>query len=310
MSTIDWNLARAFAATARAGSLSAAARLLALTQPTLSRQVAALEAQLGVALFERIGKRLVLTEAGLGLLAHAQSMAAAADAMALAAVGTTQTLTGRISISATDVVSAYLLPDIVARIRREAPQMTIAVVSSNSLSDLRRREADIAIRHVRPTEPELIGQLACEMTANFYASDTWIARNGMPTGAAALHAVDLMGIEPVEQFAAHLSKAGIPVLAERIRVVSENSVVLWQMVQRGLGIGVMLREVAERTPGVTRLLPGQPATPVPVWLVSHRELRTSRRVRLVFEILADELRRLAIGDAPGRTGSRRRKRPA
>lgn len=149
MNRIDWNLARAFCATADAGSLSAAARKIGLTQPTLSRQVAALEDALGVTLFERIGKKLVLTDAGLGLLEHAQAMAAAADAMTLAAAGKVHEIAGRVTVSASDAISAYLLPDIVARIRQQAPQIRLVVVASNSISDLRRREADIAVRHVQ-----------------------------------------------------------------------------------------------------------------------------------------------------------------
>lgn len=298
MTSIDWNLARAFSATADAGSLSAAARKLGLTQPTLSRQVAALEAALGVTLFERIGKRLALTDAGVGLLEHARMMASSADAMALAAAGKAEDVSGRVTISATDAVAAYLLPDIVARIRVAAPQITVVIISSNSLSDLRRREADIAIRHVRPTEPELIGRLVCEMSARFYASADWIARNGAPRSVEDLRTADLVAFEPVERFVAHLNGAGVPVSAEQVRISSENSVVVWEVVRRGLGVGMMLTEIADRVPGMVRLLPQLPATPVPVWLVAHRELRTSRRVRLVYEAIASALTR----DAPRRSG--------
>ena len=290
MNGIDWNLARAFCATADAGSLSAAARKIGLTQPTLSRQVAELETSLGVALFERIGKRLQLTDAGLALLEHARAMAAAAEAMALAAAGKSQEVAGRVTISASDAISAYLLPDIVARILDQAPQITLVIVASNAISDLRRREADIAIRHVRPTEPELIGRLVRETTAHFYAAQSWVARNGSPRTVTELAEADILGFEPAERFEEHLISAGIPITPDSFRIVSENSVVLWEMVRRGLGIGMMLREVAERTPDIVRLLPDLPGTPVPVWLVSHRELRTSRRVRLVFETLAEELR--------------------
>ena len=290
MNGIDWNLARAFCATADAGSLSAAARKIGLTQPTLSRQVAELETSLGVALFERIGKRLQLTDAGLALLEHARAMAAAAEAMALAAAGKSQEVAGRVTISASDAISAYLLPDIVARILDQAPQITLVIVASNAISDLRRREADIAIRHVRPTEPELIGRLVRETTAHFYAAQSWVARNGAPRTVTELAEADILGFEPAERFAEHLISVGIPITPDSFRIVSENSVVLWEMVRRGLGIGMMLREVAERTPDIVRLLPDLPGTPVPVWLVSHRELRTSRRVRLVFETLAEELR--------------------
>jgi DNA-binding transcriptional LysR family regulator len=295
MDQVDWNLARAFCATADLGSLSAAARKLGLTQPTLSRQVAAFEAALGVTLFERIGKRLVLTDTGSGLVDHARAMAGAADAMALAAAGRSQDVTGRVTISATDAVSAYLLPGLVARIREKAPQITLVIVASDSISDLRRREADIAIRHVRPTEPELIAKLVGEMTAHFYAAESWVAKNGMPESVAELCSAELLGFEPVDQFVEHLHAVGIPVSADRFRIVSGNSVVLWEMVRRGLGICMMLKEIAHLMPGVIRLLPAAPVITVPVWLVSHRELQTSSRVRLVFDTLAEELSRSAAG---------------
>jgi DNA-binding transcriptional LysR family regulator len=293
MDQLDWNLVRAFCATADSGSLSAAARKLQLTQPTLSRQVAALEAALGVTLFERIGKRLVLTDTGLGLVEHARVMAGAADTMALAAAGRSQNVSGRVTISATDAVSAYLLPGLVARIREKAPQITLVILASDSISDIRRREADIAIRHVRPTEPELIARLVGEMTAHFYAAESWLAKNGVPGSMAELCEADLLGFEPVEQFTEQLRAAGIPVSADRFRIVSGNSVVLWEMVRGGVGICMMLKEIAELMPGVIRLLPALPGIKVPVWLVSHRELHTSRRVRLVFDTLAKELSRSA-----------------
>jgi DNA-binding transcriptional LysR family regulator len=306
MRELDWNSARAFCATADEGSLSAAARKLRLTQPTMSRQVAALEAGLGVTLFERVGKRLVLTDAGRGLLEHARTMAAAADAMMLAAEGKSQDVTGRVVISATDAFSAYLLPEIIEHIRELAPQITLVVVATDSISDLRRREADIAIRHVRPTEPELIGRLVVEMTAHFYASDSWVARYGLPRTVADIGKVNLLGFEPVERFVEHLSKAGISITTDQCCIVSANAVALWEMTRRGLGVGMMLRECAERMPGLVRLLPDLQGTPVPVWLVTHRELHTSKRVRLVFDAIAEKLSRRSGGDGGPR---RRRKTP-
>ncbi len=306
---LDWNLARAFCATAEAGSLTAAARRIGLTQPTLSRQVAELEAALGVVLFDRIGKRLRLTEAGRGLLGHARAMDAAAEALAIAAAGTSQAVEGRVTVSATEAIAAWLLPDLVARLRHAAPGVTLAIIASSSLSDLRRREADIAIRHVRPTEPELVGRLLHDSTAHFYASRSWVAAHGAPGTVAELRAADLLGFEPAERFAGQLRAVGIAAAAERFRVTSENAVVLWEMVRRGLGIGMMLREVAARTPEVVRLLPDLPGVPVPVWLVSHREVRTSRRVRLVFDMLAEILRPGGGGDLDAGWRARRDSNP-
>ncbi|WP_372424715.1 LysR family transcriptional regulator [Salinarimonas chemoclinalis] len=289
MDGLDWNLIRAFRATAQAGSLSAAARRIGATQPTLSRQVAALEAVLGATLFDRIGKRLVLTDLGRSLLEHAQAMGTAADAMALAAAGRAADVSGRVTISATDAVCAHLLPDVVARLRREAPRVTLVLLASNALSDLRRREADIAVRHVRPTEPELIGRKVAEMTAHFYAAESWIARRGRPRTLAEVPAGEILGFEPLARFVEHLAAEGHTVAEEDVRIVSENAVVLWELVRRGVGVGIVLEGIAERLGGLVRLFPDAPGTPVPLWLVTHREMRTSRRVRVVFETLAEGL---------------------
>lgn len=292
---MDWNLARAFCATAEHGSLSAAARRLGLTQPTLSRQIAALETGLGVMLFERLGKRLAITEAGLSLLEPARAMAAAAEAMTLAAAGTAREIAGPVSISATDAVSAYLLPDLLLRLRREAPQITFVIVATNAVSDLRRREADIAIRHVRPHEPDLIARQVGEIRAYFYAAESWLAANPAPGSPADLAEGALLGFEPASEFTRILAAAGLDIPADRLRILSGSAAVLWEMVRAGHGVGLMLEAVAARTPGVTRLFPEWPGFPTPLWLVCHRELRTSRRVRLVFDMLAEELERLAAG---------------
>lgn len=284
---LDWNLARAFLMTAETGSLSAAARLLGLTQPTLSRQVAEFEAQLGVALFERIGKRLAITEAGQSLLEHARAMSEAADAMALAASGQSQAIEGRVRISATDGYCAYILPEIVERIHAEIPEVTIDLVSSDSLSDLRKREADIAVRNVRPDGDELIARLVRESTAHLYASEAWVRRRGMPASPKAILSKDVVCISDPELFAQYVRAVGVSASAKDFRLVADNAVVAWELVKRGLGVGFMMREIADRTAGVIELFPGKPPIDVPVWLVTHRELRTSRRIRAVFDLLAE-----------------------
>ena len=136
MTNLDWNQLKAFLETAETGSLSAAARKLGLTQPTLSRQVAAIEQHMGVTLFERVGKAMVLTPTGLDLLEHARAMGAAAEALGLAATGRSEAVGGVVSVSASDAVAAYLLPPIVQRLRAQEPGIAVEVISSNALSDL------------------------------------------------------------------------------------------------------------------------------------------------------------------------------
>lgn len=290
MNDLDWNHLRALYMTAETGSLSAAARRMGLTQPTLSRQIAALETCLGVTLFERIGKRLALTETGLGLVAHVRAMDEAAAQAHLSATGRSETAEGRVSISVTDAYATYVLPPIVATIRERAPQITLVIVATNQLSDLRRREADIAIRHVRPEEPELVGRLIGTSTAGFYASRAWAARHGHPKHLADI-ASDLIGFDEGDRFSAHMRNLGIPVEDSDIRLISESAVVVWELVRQGLGVCAMLREVARRTPDLVELFPNLAPIEVPLWLVTHREVRTSRRIRLVFDILAEELTR-------------------
>lgn len=297
MDGIDWNWVRAFRATAEAGSLSAASRQLGLSQPTLSRQVAALEEQLAVTLFERVGKRLILTAGGAGMLEHARQMAAAAEALALGAAGQASELAGLVRLSVTDAVATHVMPGIVERLREEVPQVTVVVIATDALSDLRRREADIAIRHVRPTEPELIGRLIGELAAHLYASDAWIARHGLPRAAADLVGASVLAFDPVEQFVGHMELQGIRLGPEQCSVVSNSASALWEMTHRGIGVGVVLDIAAARMPGLRKLLPELSRVPVPLWLVTHRELQTSRRIRLVYDVVADELRRLVVSGA-------------
>lgn len=289
MRSLDWNHLRAFHATATAGSLSAAARQLGLTQPTLSRQVQSLEEQLGVALFERPGRKLVLTPTGHEMLEHIATMADAAQAAALTATGNIQELRGRVRISASDSVAAYLLPEAVARLRAEAPRLTIEILAANTLSDLHRREADIAIRHQSPDRPGLTGQHLRDTEAGFYASEDWIARNGMPPTLADLAGDDLLGFDNTDRFSAYLRGTGIPMDADDFRLVSSSSITVWEMVKRGLGVAPMLCDIAARTPGVVRLLPDLAATPVPIWLVTHEAMQASPRIRLVLKVLGEEL---------------------
>ncbi len=285
----DWNQLRAFVATAEAGTLSAAARKLGLTQPTLSRQVAALEESLGVTLFERLGKSLVLTDTGTDLLEHARLMKEAAEMLALGASGRAQEIEGVVSISASDGMATYILPDIVSRIRAEEPRLVIEIVASNALSGLKRREADIAIRHVRPAQPDLVGKLVREATASFYASRKWVAQHGHPANAAEVEDAEFIGFDSAGRTLEYLRSLGLNLSPRNFHVICENSSVTWEMIKRGVGIGVMGDDIAASEECVVRILENVPLIRFPIWLVTHRESRTSRRIRLVFDILAREL---------------------
>ena len=292
MMTTDWNHIRAFHATATTGSLSAAARHLGLTQPTLSRQVAALEASLGVVLFERVGRKLVLSQIGAQMLERITVMADAVDLIELTASGQVQEISGKVSISATDTYSAYILPAMIERIRQEAPQITIEVVATNELSNLHQRDADIAIRHVAPDRSGLIGQHIRDTEAYFYASNAWLARNGVPSQLSDLTHAGLIALQDTTRFSGYLQDIGIPIVPADFRLVANSPVTAWEMVKRGMGVAPMLQEIADRTPGVTRLLPDMPPISVPIWLVTHVQMQSSPRIRLVQASLAEKLARM------------------
>lgn len=301
MDQIDWNQLRAFLHAAETGSMSAAARHLGLSQPTLSRQVAAIEQHLGVALFERIGKSLQPTATGLALLDHARAMGAAAEELGLAASGHAQAVDGVVSVSASDMVAAWLLPPLLRPLLDEAPGLRIEIVTTNAISDLRRREADIAVRHVRPSEPELIGRLLRDTSAGFYASKDWVRRHGHPRTAADAAAHRFIGADRQDRYLGYLQAHGLPLNEQAFSCYAENSNTAWALVRQGLGIGAMMDEVADACPDVVRVLDDVPPVRFPIWLVTHRELRTARRIRLVFDHLAAALSQPA-GRSEGTAG--------
>jgi DNA-binding transcriptional LysR family regulator len=287
--SFDWNQVRAFLATVETGSLSAAARALRSTQPTLSRQVAALEAELGVMLFERVGRSLSLTEPGRALLAHVRTMGEAAQHISLIASGQSQAVDGLVRVTASDVMSAYILPPILKRLQEAAPGIDIEIVASNDVNDLARREADIAIRHVRPDQPDLVARQCASTTSCLYAATSYLDRHGRPDRASDLARAEFVGLTDTTRFLAELNARGLPLTERNLKWRTGSIVVAWELVKQGFGIGVMAREVAASTPGIESVLPGLASFPVPVWLVAHRELHTSRRIRVVFDVLAEAL---------------------
>lgn len=289
--TFDWNRARAFLVTAEEGSLSAAARALGMTQPTLGRQVDALEAELGVVLFERVGRGLTLTPSGLDLLDHVRAMGEAANLMSLAASGQSQSLEGPICISAGEVDAAFLLPPILARLRAEEPGITIEVVATNATSDLQRREADIAIRSFRPTQPDLIARKVRDGRGRLYATPGYLDRIGNPSATDDLSAVDFIGFDRTDELIGYLNGLGLKLTQANFPLVSANQLFQWEAVKQGLGIGVMSEDVGDAEPLVRRALPDLAPVPFSIWLTAHRELSTSRRMRFVFDLLAEELSR-------------------
>lgn len=285
----DWNRARAFLVTAEEGSLSAASRALGMTQPTIGRQVSALEEELGVTLFERVGHGLVLTPSGMELVEHVRSMGEAASRVSLAATGNSQSIEGSVCISASEVDAAFRLPAIVAKLRRLEPGIDVEIVATNAESDLRRREADIAIRSYRPTQSHLIAKQIGTIGGGIFATPAYLDSLGNPQTPEQLAKADFVGFNRSGELIEAMKLFKITLTQKNFPIISQNHLIQWEHVKQGLGIGVMTIDIAAREPKVVRVLPQFPALPVPVWLVAHREIHTSRRVRFVFDLLAAEL---------------------
>lgn len=293
--SFDWNQVRAFLATAEEGSLSAAARALGHTQPTLSRQVSALEADLGITLFERAGRAMALTTAGLELLEHVREMADAATRISLSASGQSQTIEGRVVITATSTMATYHLPAIIKKIHAIAPNIQIDILPSNEVRDLTRREADISIRHARPEQPDLIAKLVFETCAHIYAATEYIDQVGPITCLNDLSRLQFIGLDQNDRMLEGVREYGLELSADQFRFNSPSGTVLYELVRLGLGASIILKEIEAQASNVIPILPEAFKIPVPVWLVTHRELHTSRRIRVVYDILAEELGRLKAG---------------
>ena len=284
--SFDWNQVRAFLATAEEGSFSGAARALKTTQPTIGRQISALEGSLGVTLVERSVRGLTLTQAGRDLLDHVRAMGEAATLISMAADRQSQEVTGEVTVTAADLMCAGILPAILATLRQAAPGIKVRIVSANDIQNLMRREADIAIRHVRPDQPELIARHVGDFRANLYAARSYLDRAGRARTARDLADHAFVGSPDPDPLLAPLHDRGIPVRAENFVMSSESWVVVWELVKAGFGISIFPEVLGEAEPDVERALPNLPSYEFPAWVVTHRELKTNRRIRVVFDTLA------------------------
>lgn len=283
----DWNRAKAFMVTAEKGSYSAAAKALNLTQSTLGRQVQALEEELGVVLFERVGKGIQITPIGLDLIEHVKAMAEGASKLSMAAMGQSEDLEGIVTISASEASSAFLLPPIIKKIRNLAPGIIIEIVAKNDSSDLRKREADIAVRNFQPKQPDLIMKKVTDTLGNFYATKEFIKSFGPFVELKDLEKANFISIGETTTYIEGLRNFGINLSKDNFPVISESHFVHWSLVKEGLAIGIMPHSIGDKDKSVERVLKSFKGINIPTWIVSHRELRTNRRIRFVFDQLVE-----------------------
>jgi DNA-binding transcriptional LysR family regulator len=286
---IDWDLYRTFAAVVQEGSLSGAARLLGLTQPTVGRHVEALESALGVALFTRATRGLAPTDAALGLLPHAQAMEAAAAALVRSASGQAEEPVGAVRVSASDIIGCEVLPAVLRRFRDRYPRVTLELVTSNRMTNLLTREADIAVRMVRPEQGTLVARRLGSVHVGLYAHRRYAERHGLPRNVEAAREHSAVGFDTDTRSLGSVRVSGIELDREMFDFRSDNMVAQLAAVRSGLGIGAVQKPLADRDPELVPVLAESVVFSMDMWLAMHRDLRGVRRMRVLFDHLAAEL---------------------
>ncbi|MBZ9889635.1 LysR family transcriptional regulator [Mesorhizobium sp. BR1-1-3] len=295
MAEIDWNLIKSFVTVAESGSLSAAARKLSASQPTLGRHIGELEQALGVTLFRRGRHGYELTEAGSTLFERGKAVSEQASAFSLLALGSVEAIEGTVRIAASEVVAAYVLPEMTMRLGIEEPGIEVEIVASNQVENLLRRDADIAIRMVKPAQNELMARKVCDIELCACAAKSYLDRRGRPLKPADLVDHDLVGFDRGDEIIRGFTQHGIPVTRSSFRFRADNQMVLWEAVRAGNGIGLGQEPLADRDPLIEKVLPDLPLPVLPVWLAMHRDVRTSVRIRRVVDFLHEELKRYSAG---------------
>jgi DNA-binding transcriptional LysR family regulator len=285
----DWNLMRSFLTVMERGSLMSAARHLGSSQPTIGRHIAQLEAQLGVTLFERTGQALTPTATAHLIAERAQAMAGGAEAVARVLAGRDAEAGGTVRITASQVVACHLLPPLLERLHSEHPGIQVELVATNEVSNLLRREADIAVRMVRPEQGSLVARRVGQVHVGLYGALSYLKRKGTPRTLDDLADHDLIGFDRDPTILRGFAAMGQPATRERFCLRSDDHLAAWAAVRAGIGLGWAATYVAEPDPTVKRVLPDMPIPPLPVWLAVHREVRSSPRIRLVYEFLRDAL---------------------
>ena len=288
-SLFDWSLVRSFLAVLDHGSLLGAARQLRSSQPTIGRHVAELEHQLGVVLFERTGRGLVPTEAATRLAEAARVMQSGADQLARSVSGSERAASGTVRITASQPVACYVLPPLLAQMRLVLPEVQIELVASNAVDNLLRREADIAVRMVQPEQVTLIARRVGKVAMRLCAHQDYLRRRGVPRQPADLLSHELIGGDRNDGILKGFTARGFAITREQFAFRTDDVIAAWQAVRAGLGVGVISDHLIRTDPAVVPLLPQVRIDPIPVWLAVHREIRTSQRIRAVYDYLAQGL---------------------
>jgi DNA-binding transcriptional LysR family regulator len=291
-----WELYRSFLAVARERSLSGAARSLSLTQPTIGRHIDALEEALGVSLFTRSRAGLNATPAAAALVPYAETMASAADALQRVASGEAEEERGSVRITASEMIGSEVLPASLAAFRRRHPRIAVELVLTNRSEDLLRREADVAVRMVKPTQGALIAKKLGILRLGLYAHPSYVKTYGAPKTFAEIGEHPLIGFDKQPSMR-KMPGFEIPLDRELFAFRCDSDIGQYAALRAGFGLGVCQVALGKRD-HLVPVLPELIRFEMGVWVVMHRDLKASRRVRLLFDHLAASLRDYIASEHP------------
>ncbi len=283
--TPEWNLWRSFGAVVRHGSLSAAAKSLGLSQPTLGRHVQTLENELGMPLFSRTLRGLEANRDALGLYEKVQGAERALAEATLLAEGRSENLSGTVRITASSVTSHYTLPAMLARIRNDFPAIQIELVPTDSAENLLMRESDIAVRMFRPTQLELVTRKVGESQLVCCAHQNYLERRGTPQEIDQLFSHDLVGLDRSDLLLSVARQMGFELRRSDFALRTDSQTAIWELIRAGLGIGFVQKILVDADPEMVSILPQMQLPALQVWLTTHKELFTSRRIRVIYDAL-------------------------
>lgn len=290
-----WDLYRTFLAVLDHGSLSAAARELGLTQPTVGRHVDALEQAIGAQLFTRSQSGLLPTEVARELRPYAASLAATSASLLRAASSTRDAVAGTVRISASEVVAVEVLPPILAALQDRHPALVIELSASDTVEDLLHREADLAVRMVEPAQAALVVRRIGAIPVGLFAHRRYLARHGTPRSTAELAAHRIISYDRQTAFVRAMA-ARYPIFRElAVAFRADNNLAQLAAIRAGAGIGACQVGIAARDPDLVRVLPRAFEAPLGTWVAMHENLKTSPRCRVTFDALVDGLTAYAAG---------------
>lgn len=289
-----WDLYRAFLAVLEEGSLSGAARSLGLTQPTMGRQIEALELALGVKLFTRSQTGLAATDTALTLRPFAENLRATASALRRASTGAGSG--GTVRVTAPDVVCVEVLPPILTALREAHPAIKIELVASNRTQDLLQRDADIAVRMVQPNQAALVARRIGAIPLGLFAHRRYLDLAGMPASIAALKQHTLIGFDQETNYIRAMQKRGLPLLRDMFSLSTDNQLAQLAAIRAGYGIGMCQVGLVKHNPEMLPVLPQAVTGELETWIVMHEDLRSSERCRIVFDALVNGVSRYITED--------------